>query len=221
MTYVHYHKLASQGVQFRDRQAYDFYPTNDEHVLEQLSWVTVNPKAILDTGTGLGIYGYYVRKLFPKAELFGVEYNLAMPLMNWYDHTVRADYLDMIPSPLFDLIIGNPPYDQAESFVCQSLKFLKNDGELIYLLPLNFLASMGRYTLFVHEYPLEQVIICSDRPSFTGDGKTDSREYAFFKWKRNNQTASTIHWALSYPRNKDKYGNFQNSLFKDVEDTDA
>ena len=214
MTYIHYHKLAAQGIQFRERPVHDFYPTNDEHVIEQLSWIGNQPSTILDTGMGLGVYGYYARKQFPDAYIAGVEIDGRMPLKNWYDTPLRGDYLQWEAEPVFDCVIGNPPYHLAEAFIRQSLKFLKPYGELIYLLPLNFLASMGRYRLFVHEYPLWQLIVCSDRPSFTGDGGTDSREYAFFHWKKDIGDP-TIQWALSYPRNKDKYGNYQQSLFKE------
>lgn len=208
MTYSHYHKLTSQGVQFRRRDSLDFYPTNDEHVQELLSHVQhPSPEMILDVGIGNGIFGYYARRYFPDTFIAGVEINNNLPVTCDYDIVTRCDFLQLTPEPVFDCIIGNPPFYCAEAIVRKAWHFLKPEvrSEIIFLLPLNFLASMGRYKLFHHDFPLHQLIVCSDRPSFTGDGKTDSREYAFFHWKRS-EPDSRIRWSLSYPAHKDKYG---------------
>ena len=135
-----------------------------------------------------------------------------MPLMTWYDVTLRADFLSLIPEPIFDAVIGNPPYAPAEKFVRHAIQFLKPEGILIYLLPLNFLASMGRVVLFDLHYPIKTVYVCNDRPSFTGDDKSDSREYAFFIWEKGYAGETTVRTSLSYPKNKDRYGNHQLQL---------
>jgi hypothetical protein len=78
--------------------------------------------------------------------------------------------------PHFDVVITNPPYNQALEFVKQSMLF---GTTVVMLLRLNWVASQKRHA-FVREHPPD-VYVLPNRPSFTGKG-TDSIEYAWFVW---------------------------------------
>lgn len=79
----------------------------------------------------------------------------------------------------YKVVITNPPYSLAEEFIRHALKIPSNPS-VVMLLRLNFLASESRYPLF-KEYPPD-VYVLPNRPCFTGDGKTDATEYAWFVW---------------------------------------
>lgn len=114
----------------------------------------------------------------------------------------------------FDLVIGNPPYgdpeDQenyraakaarkrgekfvkperhtpmadAEAFIRRSMGILRADGYLMFLLRLAFLESGKRVKLW-SDYPLLTQDVCVDRPSFTGNNKTDATAYAIYTWRK-------------------------------------
>ena len=89
-----------------------------------------------------------------------------------------------------DWIIGNPPYSDAERHCIHAIKNARNG--VAFLLRLGFLASAKRKQ-FWKEYPPTRVIVLSERPSFTGDGKTDGQEYAFFVWEKGAERMP-IEW---------------------------
>jgi release factor glutamine methyltransferase len=90
--------------------------------------MSAHPGRILDIGTGSGCLALTLQRLFPSAEVWGVDISpkalavarqngdlLARPV-----HWVRADVADrnfLSESPSFDLIVANPPYipDQERS----------------------------------------------------------------------------------------------------------
>jgi hypothetical protein len=76
-----------------------------------------------------------------------------------------------------DVVITNPPYSRALDFVKGAMK----DGKIVVmLLRLNWLASKARNRFLLDNPP--SVYVLPKRPCFTGDGKTDSCEYAWFVW---------------------------------------
>lgn len=94
----------------------------------------------------------------------------------------EQDYLTsrvMAPPSLF---ISNPPYSHAQEFVSKMLADAGRDTITAVLLRLNFLGARKRHTWWKHDIPRPLIRVLSARPSFTGDGKTDATEYAWFIW---------------------------------------
>ncbi|QXL90608.1 hypothetical protein [Salmonella phage NINP13076] len=54
------------------------------------------------------------------------------------------------------------------------------------LLRIGFLESMKRWEWW-QENPISSLLILSQRPSFTDDGKTDGSGYAWFVWDKKNK----------------------------------
>jgi hypothetical protein len=79
----------------------------------------------------------------------------------------------------FDVGIGNPPFSLAQEFILESLKYCDN---VLMLLRLNYLGTIERAPWMQKHTP--DIYVLPDRPSFTGWG-SDSIEYAWFHWRKN------------------------------------
>lgn len=98
------------------------------------------------------------------------------------------DYLTQ-PMDGYDIIITNPPFNEAEAILEKALKEAGN--YVILLLRLNFWGSIKRHKLLT-ENPPAYCYIHPRRMSFTPDGNTDSIEYAHFVWDTRNTPKHTI-----------------------------
>lgn len=98
-----------------------------------------------------------------------------------------------------DLLITNPPYSKAEAFIRTALS---NRLAWInaFLLRLNFLEGSKRISFF-DEYPLSRVLVLPNRPSFSGDGRTDGTAYAWFVWE---PISGSRHATISILKNTPK-----------------
>lgn len=182
--------------EMRPRDKFDHYPTPEGLIVQlfkQLKEAKLNPKAILDPGAGDGVWGKVARFFYPESYIRAMEIRsvdeLETPnadLLSWYDaYYDGVDYLEpheVLDAFKYDLIIGNPPYRYAEEFVRRSHELLINDGVIIFLLKLDFLASQKRGRGLWKEFPPAVVSVCSRRPSFTGDRKTYADNYALYIW---------------------------------------
>lgn len=96
--------------------------------------------------------------------------------------------IDAAAHPRYPVLITNPPFRLAQEIVERSFALADT---CILLLRLNFLASARRATL-MRQYPPD-VYVLPNRPSFSGGGKTDSVEYAWFVWHpRARRTHGTL-----------------------------
>lgn len=90
------------------------------------------------------------------------------------------------------VIITNPPFNQALSFIKKSME-LKAEY-ICMLLRLNFLGSAERSTFMRENTP--DIYVLPNRPSFTGKG-TDSIEYAWFVWRKENDYGAPLQKPIS------------------------
>jgi hypothetical protein len=86
---------------------------------------------------------------------------------------------EMLGNP--DVIITNPPFNHALEFIKSSLEL--QPQYVCMLLRLNFLGS-GERSSFLREN-MPDIYVLPNRPSFSGGG-TDSIEYAWFVWSKEN-----------------------------------
>lgn len=99
---------------------------------------------------------------------------------------------------VFDWIVGNPPYNEAEAHIRKALQLAPN---VAFLLRAGFLAPANRAALRA-EFPLDEFHLLSPRPSFSADNKTDGSEYALHVWRQDwrrrhpnhERTFSVIEW---------------------------
>ena len=115
-----------------------------------------------------------------------------------FDVADGCDYLAQDPGPhrIARHVVGNPPYRHAEEFVRRSLSDVDRGGVVAFLLRLGFLESTKRLA-FWENSPAREVVVLAERPSFTGDGKTDGCAYGFFIWRKGwigDTTIRVMSW---------------------------
>jgi SAM-dependent methyltransferase len=181
----------------RPRDPDDHYPTPAPHVRATLGLIDATPSTILDPGAGSGVWGQHCRTAWPDATITGVELRSVAPASG-YD-VWRTDNFLTTPfkrRQTFDLIVGNPPFKLAESFVRRSLSLLAPGGTLIFLLRLAFLETQGRVRGLWRCAPPRHVAVYATRPSFLGNGSrdTDGTAYAAFLWQQGWCGVPTIGW---------------------------
>lgn len=102
-----------------------------------------------------------------------------MPIgSSWGEIRQGVDYLKTEYPDRVDCILTNPPFLLAKEFI---LKAKEEADVVIMLLRMGFLESKKRKE-FWKENPIQHLVTISERPSFTGDGKTDGAAYGFFIW---------------------------------------
>ena len=102
-----------------------------------------------------------------------------------------ADFVFMngpLGDEMFDAVVTNPPYSLAFDFIKQSLR---HAPFVAALLRLNWLASSKRHEWLQRNTP--DVFVLPDRPSFTGDGATDSSDYAWMVWRNGIVSGGSIY----------------------------
>lgn len=200
-----------------ERKENDVYPTPWKLVKATIdvlaTIVEFEPKTILDIGCGDGLYCKYAKEIWPNAHTTGYDVvdrrKRALTPNNgtkWHevnkdvsgvDTFILEDYLTTPAINKYDLIIGNIPYSIAEKLLTKAWAELNDGGIMQELLLLNFISSQGRSPYnngFFAKTNLLKMVVCSKRPSFTGNGKTDAREYANFIWQKGYNGPATIDW---------------------------
>ena len=168
------------------RKSYDFYSTPLDCVESLLNNIDLSNYGnfVLEPSSGNGNICKVFKKYYPYKDLTAVELR-----DEEYINLCKLEIDDIIINSFynirdkFDIIIGNPPYSEAQEFIEHSFELLNENGILIFLLRTNFLESKKRYE-FWKKYPLSRLYTLSKRPSFTGKG-TDATSYSWFIWDKS------------------------------------
>jgi hypothetical protein len=93
----------------------------------------------------------------------------------------------------YDMIITNPPFNQAQAFTEHALEMVKEGGLVIMLQRLNWLGSQKRKPMW-QSLPLAAVYVHSKRQGFDPEksSKTDSTEYAHFVFCKGYELAPEL-----------------------------
>lgn len=93
----------------------------------------------------------------------------------------------------YDMIITNPPFNQAQAFTEHALEMVFDGGLVIMLQRLNWLGSQKRKPMW-QKLPLAAVYVHSKRPGFDPQkpSKTDSTEYAHFVFCKGYELAPEL-----------------------------
>jgi hypothetical protein len=161
---------------------------------------TAKPR-VLDLGAGSGVWGIAVRSRYPQAKVTGIELR-DMPRSDAYDrYECNLDALDErhprhpMSTAIYHAAVGNPPYSLAEPFVRLAIRAVSaTDGAVVMLLRLGFIAGQKRAAGLWKDHPPKLVAVCSKRPSFTPDGRSDASEYAVYVWKAGFTGQTQLTW---------------------------
>lgn len=111
--------------------------------------------SILEPSCGSGEF----LKILPKKNVTGIEYNdtIYKKIKDKYKNIIHKNYLEYNVEDEHDLIIGNPPYYMTKYkynsellygrnnmyilFLVHSMKILKKDGIIAFIIPVNFMNS--------------------------------------------------------------------------------
>jgi hypothetical protein len=184
---------------YAPRRERDFYPTPKGLVrgvyYKYLMGIDRDIE-VLDPGAGTGVWGKVLHRFMPRAFFTGIEISSELQRPAEYDFWHHGDFLTWETSWTYDLIIGNPPYGQgnAEAFTRRALTLLEPGGKVVFLFNLEFLGAQGRYDRLWKVHPPSTVCVLPRRPSFTGNRKTDGREYAIFIWESEPASTTKVEW---------------------------
>lgn len=178
------------------RHQFDFYQTPLPHVQAAFDLLPVSftPSWVLDPGAGTGVWGREARRRYTAAMVHGIELrDVPCPegFSVWHagiDFTAIGQH-----AALWDLVVGNPPFNVAEQFIQQSMVMLSTGGYLLFLLRLNFLETQKRYPLW-RQYRPFRIGVYVQRPSFTANGGTDATGYMACLWQKGYQGETTLRW---------------------------
>lgn len=179
------------------RRPFDHYETDAGTITAALGLIAEPPGTILDIGAGTGRWGEAARDRWPDAALMGVEiqpglYNAAYD--GWLEMPFPECGGECEKFGGYDLVFGNPPYRNVEAIVTAAIDLLSPTGRLMFLLPLRFLEGQGRRDGLFKSNPPYAVHVCSKRPSFQDDGKTNSTAFAVYLWSRNYCSQTELRW---------------------------
>jgi hypothetical protein len=178
-----------------ERKALDFYatpqPLADAICARIGGWGWGGWPVVVEPSAGHGPFVRAARAAWPEAKILAVDVD---PEKRDALEAAGANDVWICDWPRFAaeaigageraLIIGNPPYREAEEHIRAALDWMHPGDELAFLLRLNLLGSRGRVALW-GSTPLAEVIPVVPRPSFTGGG-SDATEYAVFRWVKGH-----------------------------------
>ena len=173
-----------------ERRENDHYPTEMTLVNAILRrYAPSHGGLVLDIGAGDGRWAAIASWLFYPHILSAAMIDIKKPKhvfkfpSDVHTKYYEEDFLGMEISPLFDLVLSNPPYYIAEECIRKGWECLAPGGRMIMLLRLSFLAGIGRVKGLWEEIPPSKVAVCSRRPSFYG-GKTSGTDFAVYIWDK-------------------------------------
>jgi len=165
----------------------DFYPTPVscvENILDNCN-IDMSNKRVLEPAAGNGHIAYTIKRKYPRSIVDAIELREEEKLhLTGLNDVIIGDFLTLDIKTHYDIIMTNPPFSLAREFIIRSIEL--QPDIVIMLLRLSYLESKRRHD-FWQKYPVTELYVLSDRPSFTNKG-TDSCAYAWFVWyKLNNE----------------------------------
>ena len=182
------------------RISLDAYYTPDRLAEACLSTFSpaVSPKVVVEPSVGGGAYARAIRKRWPNVHLVGYDLNKTAQGAALCDDFYWTNWATVAPTQKCDMVLGNPPYSEAEEHVELALRRVKSGGMVGMLLRLSFASGKGRVPFWQKRtQDLYSVHVLAERPSFTG-GTTDACDYGWFVWRPGVQNVPTFYPGWSW-----------------------
>lgn len=164
-----------------DRRPDDFYATPlgvVDTLVNAMCWHDLAGVRVFDPSAGDGAILDSIR-LYGVAQTMGIELEEGRAAQaRSKGHVVATGDSLTATWPKAEVLIQNAPFIHVLAFAEKAAEWAQRTGGIAAsLVRLSFLSSKGR-VWFHHKWP-HRAIVLGGRPSFTGDGKTDSVDYAW------------------------------------------
>lgn len=162
-----------------DRPELDFYSTPTwatDVFLDVLKSRIAPPAKILEPSAGDGALLDPIARTWPAADIDARD--IAPPPEA--SDIVHADFFFNDTPDAYDLVVTNPPYAYAESFVWLGLSKLNTSGHLALLLRIGFIGPAERSEMWRNHMP-KWAFVLKQRPKFKANA-TDSQPSAWMVW---------------------------------------
>ena len=147
------------------------------------------PKTFLEPGTSFNApFCHVIKQRWPDIKTFGIDLNRTVRKPQFVDYYNYGDFTKLNTNLRFDVIAMNPPFSLGEEFVRKAIQLLSDEGALIVLQRIQWLGGQARAIGIHKEIFPSYICYCSQRVSFTGDGKVDRWDVAFFCYLNESQT---------------------------------
>lgn len=167
------------------RRPNDFYPTESLVTNQLLKIVPQISGTILEPCAGDGAIANVVDKHKNVEAVYTNDINQAWTC-NCHADASKREFWEGLNSTKFEWIITNPPFNQANLIL--PLAYEASLIGVAFLLRLSYLEPAGNRGEWLksHSQNLSNLIIFGQpRPSFTGNGKTDSCTVAWMVWLKH------------------------------------
>ena len=162
----------------------------------QLVALGINPPTIIEPNVGGGAFVDAALQSWPGANIHGcdiraeaIEY--LKPRATVAVRFEQRDWLDAEWDFVrADLILGNPPFHDAQQQIETSLRRLNPRGHLAYVLRVSMLGAKERVAMW-SKPGLRWCSVIAPRPSFTKGGN-DTADVALFVWEQGYTGAATL-----------------------------
>jgi len=123
--------------------------------------------SVLEPSVGKGAFAVAADELLAPNELDVVDLVIQPEIKLLDVNDFQQDFLTFDQQPQrYGLILGNPPYADAERHVRHALALLEDNGRLAFLLRVNFLEGKERQRGLWREHPPEYIYVLDRRPTF-------------------------------------------------------
>lgn len=174
----------------RKQHIADYYVTPINEIEKFLKNISIDGK-ILDPCAG----GDSINKMSYPVALKNIYGDIDITTLDIREDSlaeIKANYLNYNCKNQYDVIITNPPFNQAFEIIKKALDDVKDGGKVIMLLRLNFLGSKERNKWLLNNPPSE-IWVHTKRMSFIKGKGTDSIEYAHYIWVKGKKDITKLN----------------------------
>lgn len=172
------------------RSPHDFYPTPSWVTEALLQALPPESQTVIEPAAGEGDI---------VSVLAAAEYKVhAIELRQQCEKGLRkagasevaiGDALENLPKSTIKAIVSNPPFEGDLGFSFVKACIGTGSPYVAMLLQLDYLCSRERAE-WNNKHPVTALLPLGDRPSFTGDGQSDTRNYGWFIWIKGEKARS-------------------------------
>jgi ParB-like chromosome segregation protein Spo0J len=184
-----------------ERAPRDAYWTPDLHARGIVRWIderffaSTPPARVLEPSVGGGAFIGPIQDTWPDARIEAIDMDPLAPGLQCADSSTVGDYMEIITSGRYDIVVGNPPY--REDLVAWIERSRRSARVVAYLLRGSFAGGIKRQEWFSGSGKPAHVVVISPRPKWEGPGareQTDQSDSFLFVWVEGHVGPTQMHF---------------------------